>query len=247
MASGGGTITAVGFWRFRLAVWKSNGTTRRSHRQTAPANIVMLHSDEERAIMANAIQVNLRNPDAGAAAFTNIFKDVFAHMPLEGARVLDIGPGQCNFLDLFKEKKARTCGVDFDPAVVKLGQSRGHEMHQADFLEGWPFAGQTFDGIFSRGAIDCYRYGPANTAKFLDGLIHSLAPGGWLWIVPWNALKFLQHPPEEIDSEIASWADKYRIAIRQPSEAERARYRLHYGIPRIELWTRNIRDDAVRG
>ena len=89
----------------------------------------MLYTDDERAIMANAIHANMRlSSPAVQKSIRSIFEAFVGDRDLRGARILDIGPGQCDLLDILRERGAETFGIDYDPAVVKLGEMRGHQM-----------------------------------------------------------------------------------------------------------------------
>lgn len=148
----------------------------------------MLYTSEEKDIMRTALQPNVRNPEIAVEPYQHIIKDYLRNVAFKGKRILDIGPGQCDFLDLAKKAGAdRTFGCDFDPAVGKLGQLRGHDMSITNLREGWPYKGMTFDGIFCRGSINCCWFANEEyLVSFLDDMAASLLPKAWLWIAPWN-------------------------------------------------------------
>jgi hypothetical protein len=206
------------------------------------AEHVMLYNDAERELMAGAIQPNLRKPNVRVKPFETIVEDFLAKIDISGSRVLDIGPGHCNFLDLMRALDARTFGVDFDPAVVQLGRMRGHEMLHADLLEGWPYPGRTFDGIFCRGSIDCFRFGPdIRTLKnFLDAMAGALAAGGWLWIAPWSSPdSFTGTDLEDVPATVDAWAAAAGVTVAYPNGATAQRYGIGYKVPQIAIWTKN--------
>ena len=202
----------------------------------------MLYNDTERELMANAIQVNMRTSSAAVhKGISAIVDSYFKHIDFHGLRVLDIGPGQCDFLDIVKEKGAITFGVDFDPAVVKLGEMRGHNMTFCNLREDWPFKDMKFDGIFCRGSINCYWFAqPDNNdllQQFLDHITKSLKPNGWMWILPWN--KPSDNQENLVDATIEEWAKQFNIKIEVVSEAEKSKYGLYYTIPITKIWTKN--------
>lgn len=201
----------------------------------------MLYTDEERAIMAEALQPNMRSANIPQTAFAQIIADHLADFRFEGARVLDIGPGQLDFLDIARDRgAAQTVGVDFDPAIVALGKLRGHDIRLANLRQGWPCPDARFDLIFCRGSLNCHWF-PAEPRlrAFLDGLAGSLAPGGRMWIAPWN--KPARDDPAQIEAVtrvLADWAGRHGIAIRVPDPKLHARYGIGYGIPQVTTWTR---------
>ncbi len=201
----------------------------------------MLYNLEEKEIMSAAVQPNMRNPDIGVAPFKHIIKKHLRRSAFKNKRILDIGPGQCDFLDLAKKAGAEhTSGCDFDPAVGALGMLRGHDMTIANLKQGWPYKGEVFDGIFCRGSINCCWFSSEERlVVFLDELAASLAPGGWMWIAPWNN----PAPGKEDFLEVAqractAWADCNGIRIEMPPPRKRAKYGIDYSIPRVEIWHR---------
>lgn len=191
--------------------------------------------------MASARIPSLRKPDRRPRAFLAVIDDFLPRFDFEGSSILDIGPGQWDMLDIARARgAARTVGIDFDPAVCKLGLMRGHEAVNADLTEGWPLAGERFDGIFCRASINPYWFRDEALHRFLDGLAASAAPDGWIWIVPWNK------PPQRADGDtierveaiVRAWGDRNAIRIRPPSPAEIKRYGIGYDLPLLALWHR---------
>lgn len=56
----------------------------------------------------------------------------YASLFARARNVLDVGCGPMYFADLLRDAGVETVGIDLDPAMVKLGQSRGHTVFQAD-------------------------------------------------------------------------------------------------------------------
>lgn len=201
----------------------------------------MLYTDEERAVMEEAIQPNMRNKNILVQPFKNIVADFLAEVPLKGARVLDIGPGQFDFLDLMKSYGASvTVGIDFDHAIQKLGAMRGHEVVITDLRSGWPLKGESFDGIFCRGSLNCFWYSEEDKLReFLDNMVASLSPKGWMWIAPWNKSAALQVGyTATVERVVAAWADRNGITIEEPEKVSHARYGIGYQIPKVQIWRR---------
>lgn len=212
----------------------------------------MLYNDIEREVMASAIQSNMRT--SSPAVYRGISATVdsyLGHIDFHGQRILDIGPGQCDFLDIVKERGAITFGVDYDPAVLKLGEMRGHNMTACNLRKGWPFKDVQFDGIFCRASINCYWFAMAGDEtplrEFLAHIGKSLKPTGWMWILPWNK------PVESQESlvgvtraVIGEWAKLSKIRIEVVGKEEKSRYGLVYALPFVETWTKNCVPAAGR-
>ncbi len=210
----------------------------------------MLYNDAERALMANALHANMRlSSPAVQNSIISIKEGYLGNRDLRGSKLLDIGPGQCDFLDIAREQGAITYGVDYDRVVVKLGEMRGHRMSLHNLSKGWPSFDTTFDGIFCRASINAFWFvdGSDQTRlrTFLDQLIAALAPSGWMWVLPWNNIADNQKPfVEPTRKTISDWAKANRISIDVVGAAEKKRYQLSYSLPYIETWTRNCRTHA---
>ena len=201
----------------------------------------MLYSDEERAVMAAAVQPNMRATNISVQPFKNILRDFLADVTLSGSHILDIGPGQLDFLDLMKSGGAeRTMGIDFDPAIQKLGALRGHEIVISDLRQGWPLKGQIFDGIFCRGSLNCFWYATEERLHgYLEDMVASLAPNGWMWVAPWSKPAIGQEGyTDTVDRVVAEWADFNGVTIEEPEKSTHASYGIGYQIPKVQIWRR---------
>lgn len=201
----------------------------------------MLYNQNEVQVMSRARQPGMRQPGVSTAVFEHIYKDFLSGVGVSGLRVLDVGPGQWDMLDILRQHGAETVGVDNDPAVYELGRLRGHEALIAELTQGWPFKEGEFDGIFCRGSINLFWFNARESLHaFLDGLGHSIKEGGWIWVAPWN------NPSSAQKGEYAgvmrevtdSWAKQQQIRVTFPGWWTRRKYGIGYGIPRVELWTR---------
>ncbi len=203
----------------------------------------MLYNDEERALMAVAKQPNMRTTNIAIRPFENIIDDFSLRGRLAG-RVLDIGPGQCDFLDLARKAGAvATMGVDFDPAICSLGTSRGHEMVQAHLQRGWPKDLGRHDGIFCRGSINVYwfRADPRLLDEFLSGIGSAIREASWAWIAPWNSPGAnATQSDDSLLSRLDAWSAQFGIDRLQPGPLTRARYGIGYQIPRVEIWVKGL-------
>jgi len=68
----------------------------------------LLYTSEEKEIMSAAVQPNMRNPDIGVEPFRHIIKKYLKGAAFANKNILDIGPGQCDFLDLAKKSVRRS-------------------------------------------------------------------------------------------------------------------------------------------
>lgn len=199
----------------------------------------MLYTDSERALMADALQPNMR-ADIVTAPFEAIAAD-FA-LPLgPSRRILDLGPGQCDLLDIARRTGASTMGIDNDPAVCELGRLRGHTMRLGDLRKGVLPQDGSFDGIFCRASINLFWFqnSPPAARAFLDSLATALEPDGWLWIMPWNK-PAREEEAGAIWSLMDDWRRGHEVSAYEPGEAELRRYSLRYDIPRTQVWTRGL-------
>lgn len=207
----------------------------------------MLYNNNERRIMQKAIQPGMRY-DTAVMPFECIIEDFFKGINLRSQVVLDIGPGQCDFLDIAAQKGAITHGVDMDPAVIELGTLRGHAMsHVINFQRSWPYAPHTFDGLFCRGSLN-YFSGYADTVTpetaggFLDTVLRSAKPDAWIWIVPW--VRPAESQPLESVEAILLAADfilrRHNITKSLYTAADIERYEIGFDVPFPQLWTRGL-------
>jgi hypothetical protein len=201
----------------------------------------MLFTDEEKEVMKNARQSNMRNPDVGRQPFLRILEDFFEGMSMKRNTVLDLGPGQWDFADLIKEKpRTNIFGVDDDPAVIALGKLRGYECCEHDMKEPLPYVfGGVFDGIFCKYSVNAFWF-PERRAHYewIDRLMEMLAPGGWFWFAPWNG--------GDSTSSIATRVQWDRFHYHgcvcvELSEEESIKYGVHGVTHNRPLFTKNLR------
>lgn len=97
--------------------------------------------------------------------------------PWPGARLLDIGCGNGDFLDLARRSGWRVTGVELDPAATKLARDRGLEVFQGT-IDALPRGAGTFDVITLSHVIE-HVHDPVGLLARCRELLRS---GGWLWI-----------------------------------------------------------------
>lgn len=173
------------------------------------------------------------------AGTRRLFDDCLSGISLTDKRVLELGPGTCCFLDLAKAHGANTFGVDKDPAVVELGELRGHAMLAHDYYKSWPPIDANFDGIFIRGSINCFNLTIPALERLLNSIILHTNSGGWLIFIPFNTIKD-QHMNDVKMYFIKKWIFNNNICVKRLLADEQQRYYLNYQIPEIELWTKNL-------
>ncbi len=151
----------------------------------------MLLDRTEIEIMKTANQVGLRESNRSVFPFERIINDFFDNQHFSGKIVLDLGPGQYDFNELTRKKGAKGYAIDFDPAVIDLGQYKGFEVVKGDLRTISPNTfGCLFDGIFCRGSINAFWF--AKNLELLREHIKNIAnllrDDGWGFIVPWNGV-----------------------------------------------------------
>ncbi len=147
----------------------------------------MLKDKREIEIISRARQKNVADPKRSREHFERIFADFLSGVRFEGARLLDLGPGQYDFAELADARGAVTEGIDRDEAVVELGEYRGLPVRRGDLkkLKAADFDTR-FDGIFCKFSINAFWFDGAQQSAYVAELEALLEPDGWGWIAPWN-------------------------------------------------------------
>jgi SAM-dependent methyltransferase len=105
------------------------------------------------------------------------------HLPVQsGGRLLEVGCGNGEMLDVLREAGWQTEGVDFDPAAVTIARERGLDV-KLGTMESQGYVRDTFDAVTSSHTIEHLR----DPARFLRECHRILKPGGRLAIVTPNA------------------------------------------------------------
>jgi len=105
----------------------------------------------------------------------------------EGGRVLDLGCGRGEFLELLAEKGFRPEGVDLNAEMIGVCRDKGLSVERADLLEylaARPDA--SLDGIFSSQVVE--HLSPAALRRMIELALAKLRPDGRLLIETVNPL-----------------------------------------------------------
>lgn len=129
---------------------------------------------EEAAYIETQLQANMDK-------FRNQAGILAGHLPLSGARVLDIGCGGGLFLSLLKQQGARVTGIELSDSRAQYARMK-HDLQiykhpiESDFWQK-EYAGH-FDAVTLWDVIEHVNY-PFQT---LQCAVNVLRPGGWLLI-----------------------------------------------------------------
>ncbi len=105
------------------------------------------------------------------------------YLPVQsGARLLEIGCGNGDMLQILQEAGWQAEGVDFDPAAVTIARDKGLQVHLGT-VESKGYATNTFDAITSSHTIEHL----SDPALFLNECYRILKPRGRLAIVTPNS------------------------------------------------------------
>ena len=91
-------------------------------------------------------------------------------------RVLDIGCGHGEFLQLLRAAGHEATGLDIDPGMVKACLHQGLTVFEADALEWLPAQDSAFDGIFSSNVIE--HLNVPQVVALVSACYAALRPGG---------------------------------------------------------------------
>lgn len=207
----------------------------------------MLLDKTEVKIMEKAEQVALRNPQRSAWPFEKIVNDFFDDSHFADKKVLDLGPGQYDFQELAKTKGAKGYAIDFDPAVIELGNYKGFEVTNADLRRiSIDTFGHRFDGMFCRGSINAFWF-----AQNLDQLYsysktiaELLSEDGWAFITPWNGVSSSLNLTATREEEILQVQQKafedQGFNLCELSEEDAKYYGIFYPNQKPTLFLKNI-------
>lgn len=102
-------------------------------------------------------------------------------------RVVDLGSGRGEFLELLKDKSPQAYGVDVDPSMVDYCLKRGLRVIEADLishLQG--LKDKSLDGIFSSQVIEHLK--PPELLELVELCYHKLKPDSYLVLETVNPL-----------------------------------------------------------
>jgi len=209
----------------------------------------MIYSMKEFNIVVQSTNTDISS-NVKVQPLINIMRTFFYDMRgVRGKKVLDIGPGQCDMLDIFKKAKMETYGIDKEKASIELGTLRGHTMRQVEsFKKEWPYAPAHFDGLFCRGSLNYFSgtNTPEVVATLLNNIFNSAKPDAWVWIAPW--LRPSESMSDEMVHEYREVAKdtlkKHNITVLTPGEATLNTWGCEYIVPFREIWVRGLPYDT---
>jgi SAM-dependent methyltransferase len=138
-------------------------------------------------------------------------------------RVLDVGCGEGQLIELLQAAGVDAVGIDLDARMVEVCQDRGLDVVQADLFDYLPQHQGRFDGIFCSNLIEHLRAQEA--VRFLQAASGTLAPGGILLVTTPNPESLIVHLYE-------FWRDATHIRLYNRSLLE---FLFHWsGLERIE-------------
>ncbi len=147
----------------------------------------MLKDNEEVLLMEKAIEPGIRDPYRENHTYPRILRSFFNEVDFKKSRVLDLGPGHFEFLDIARDKGAVCEAIEYDPVVRKLGEKRGFKTYDQNLKDlDVGKLGIPYDGIFCRCSINAFWFHDdilqmENFVKNLIALGHSES---WYWIAP---------------------------------------------------------------
>lgn len=182
--------------------------------------------------VTDSADVSARKRQAAATVLDSYGIDV------AGRRVLDIGPGYGDALDVCRERGAMTLGLDHDPFVVRWLQLRGHFAVRGNILSSaLPLQGQLFDLITATGSLVVEYFslvGMGRLRALLARLEQLRAPDGTILICPFFEVTGPQRRRKIADPLKCPFTDTmlgagYQIMPRLPGVHDDNMYCITYG------------------
>jgi len=126
-------------------------------------------------------------------------------------RVLDVGCGQGQFIELLKAEGVATVGIDVDARMVEVCGGKGLDVARADLFDYLPQQKEQFDGIFSSNLIE--HFSAKDAIQFVRMAFGALVPGGIILISTPNPGSLIVHLNE-------FWRDATHIRLYSRSLLE---------------------------
>lgn len=123
----------------------------------------------------------LNDADESDRPFIGLYAQAVDGLPMQGARVLEIGSGRgggARYIARYHAPRSVT-GIDYSPATVHLARRLNQDTAQLAFeigdAEKLPFGDGAFDIVINIESSHCY----GDVAAFAREAARVLAPGGW--------------------------------------------------------------------
>lgn len=106
-------------------------------------------------------------------------------------RVLDVGCGQGDFLELLREHGILGVGIDIDEKMIRICREKGLEVYQVDLFEYLSGQEMAFDGIFCSNLVE---HMPTEfVLRFFQLAYRALHPGGIFLVSTPNSESLIVH------------------------------------------------------
>jgi len=140
-------------------------------------------------------------------------------------RVLDLGCGAGQFLQLLEDAGIKAIGVDGDSLAAERAEASGLQVIRADVLQFLKDTNDSFDGVFCSHLVEHLPF--EALVELIEGVTRRLAPRGVLVMAFPN--------PESLDMQLFHfWLDPQHVRFYHPTLIQ-AMLR-HYGLE-VELCT----------
>jgi SAM-dependent methyltransferase len=106
-------------------------------------------------------------------------------------RVLDVGCGQGQFIELLKAEGVAAAGIDADTRMVEVCRGKGLDVVRADLFNYLPQQKEQFDGIFSSNLIE--HFSAQDAIRFVRMAFGVLVPGGIVLVSTPNPGSLIVH------------------------------------------------------
>jgi SAM-dependent methyltransferase len=106
-------------------------------------------------------------------------------------RVLDVGCGQGQFIELLSVNGVESVGIDIDSRMIELCRGKGLDIVEADLFDYLGREKEQFDGIFSSNVIE--HLSMEDALRFVQMSFDALSPGGVLLIATPNPGSLIVH------------------------------------------------------
>lgn len=126
-------------------------------------------------------------------------------------KVLDVGCGQGDFLELLQETGVEGIGVDIDARMVDICRQKGLNATQTDVFDYLPKCKEQFDGIFNSNMIE--HLSAEKAIRFVHLAFDSLTPGGLFLVATPNPASPIVHLHE-------FWRDATHVRLYNQSLLE---------------------------